>query len=101
MIEIADSRPRKKTELGVYSEMFYRVKLKEAFNEMWESLLQNGTDPKQRVNLVRKFTHKAWMKEPEDVKASVRAKCKEDYEQAFQEWRARNEWTGSAEDFDS
>jgi hypothetical protein len=101
MLEIADSRPRKKSELGVYSEMFYESKLKPAFDALWEGCLHNGFNPKQRINLVKKFTNEAWMKEPDDVKASIRARCEGDYAQAVLEWKARNEWTGSAEDFDS
>ena len=100
MLEIANSCPRKKSELGMYSEMFYDSKLKPAFNTLWEECLHNGYNPKQRISHIKNFTKQAWMKEPDDVKSSIQAKCEEEYAQAVLNWKAHNDWTGSAEDFD-
>jgi hypothetical protein len=101
MLEIADTHPCKKTEIGMYSEMFFATKVKPAFDALWEGCLQSGFDLKHRINLVKKMTKEAWDKEPEDVKSSIWAKCEEEYAQAITDWKARNDWTGSAEDFDS
>jgi len=99
MLEIAKDRPQRRTEFSKYTEMFYESKMKLAFDTLWDVCLQSGMDPKKRISYVKNYQLQALMKEPQDVRTSIRTACDDEYNQALAEWNARTEWRGSAEDY--
>ena len=99
MLAIAKDRPQKQTEFSKYTEMFYETKMKPAFDTLWDACLQSGMDPKKRINYVKNFQTQALMKEPEDLRARIRATCEDEYQQALVEWGVRTAWNGTAEDY--
>ena len=100
LLEISASRPHKKTELAMYSEMNYESKLKNQFDEMWNGCLLNGILPKNRVHFVKQFTKEMFMKEPEEVKMEIREKCKREHVEALEAWKARMDWLATPENYE-
>jgi hypothetical protein len=93
------SRPRKKSELAVYSELFYDSKLKAGFDSMWSGCLKSGVPPQQRIGFIKRFTKESWTNETNDVKAEVQNKCEAEYAEALENWKGRTEWSGTPEGY--
>ena len=97
MIDMSADRPRKKTELAMYSEIYYESKLKAKFNEIWVGCLESGVATKQRVSWMKKYTTECWLKEPAELREEIRAKCDNKYAEELQAWKGRAEWSASPE----
>ena len=101
MLDISSSRPRKKTELGMYSDMYYESKLKTSFDAMWKASLRSGVRSKDRISFIKTFTREKFNSEPDEVKAEVRRRCDVEFEEALKAWNDRAEWSETAEGFDA
>jgi hypothetical protein len=89
MLEIAKDCPQRQTEFSKYTEMFYESKMKPAFDTLWDVCLHSGMDPKKCINYVKNFQMQALMKEPQELRTSIRTACEDEYNQALAEWNAR------------
>jgi hypothetical protein len=99
MLEIAKDRPQWQMEFSKYTEMYYESKMKPAFDTLWEFCSQTGMNPKKRINYVKNFQMQELMKEPAELRTSIRTVCDDEFNWALAEWNAHTAWKGSAEDY--
>lgn len=96
---MGDQRPKRQTDLSKYFELHWDTTIKPAFEVLWQECKHSGSSPKKRVSFVRKFTAEAFSRESEEVQASIRKTCDEEYEAAMEAWRARTDWKDCPESY--
>ena len=101
MLSISATRPHKKTELAMYSDMFYESKLKASCDAEWRTSLRSGVRSKDRISFIKTFLQERYKNEPDDVKTEVRLRCETVYEEAMKSWNERADWSATAEGFDA
>lgn len=101
MLSISATRPRKKTELAMYSDMFYESKLKATCDAQWQSSLRSGVRSKDRISFIKTFLQEHYKNEPDEVKTEVRQRCKATYDEAMKSWNERADWSATAEGFNA
>jgi ATP-dependent helicase/DNAse subunit B len=101
LLDISASRPRKKSELMLYSEMFYESKLKDQFDAMWKTCLQSGIPPKKRIHFIKQFTTECFSKESEELKMDIREKCERENNEALESWKGRMDWSATVESYEA
>jgi len=99
MSSFGDLRPKRQTDLSKYFELYWDETIKPAFEVLWEGFRLSSSSPKKRVSFVRKFTAEAFSRESEEVHASIREICDEEYEAAMEAWRARTDWKDCPESY--
>ena len=101
MLKMSKSRPTRKSDFIMYSEIYYESRVKPGFDAMWAACLLNGIPGKERINLWSKYTREHWSKEPKEIKDEVKKRSDEEFAAQMQEWKDRAEWTESPEAFDA
>jgi hypothetical protein len=92
-------RPHKKTELTLYTELYWESKLKEGFNTMWAGCRHSGVPAKSRISFVKKYTAEHWAKESDELRREIAQRCESEHAEAMQAWKGRAEWKASAETY--
>ena len=90
---MSKSRPSRKSDFIMYSEMYYKSHVKPGFDAMWEVCLLNSIPGKERIDLWSKYTHEHWSKELKEIKDEVKKRSDEEFAMQMQEWKGRAEWT--------
>ncbi|KAJ7248271.1 hypothetical protein B0H12DRAFT_1072714 [Mycena haematopus] len=83
------SRPRRKTNVAVYSGRYYASKLKEGFDAVWEGA-KEGLAPGARISMCQEYVRACLEVETEEVRAEIVAEADALQEAAMKEFRARN-----------
>ncbi|KAG6824106.1 hypothetical protein H0H92_007996 [Tricholoma furcatifolium] len=95
MQNMIKERPRKWTTLSIYSEKYYKERLKAKFDATWEKVKHNAS-PTARISMCHAFIREAWKKEPQEFRDKIELEAQEEHNANLKAYRDGELWKPSS-----
>jgi len=91
MSTITKIRPRKQAAINLYSERYYKERLKDGFDAKWKAV--SGIVPASaRLGMCRDFIRESWKREPAEFRDTLEKETEETFQAKLEEYSKGTAW---------